>query len=643
MSLKPCLAGIALSLMVVACDSADDAGDPVVTVSDDAIYQTFLRFADETFTAENGTAADLSALADTLPDYARLTWRSDAFDPSSGATTFEDLKLSFGDDPNQFGVAFSEAKIWGYDDTLLIARLNGERLDEGGPLFERFDATDMSYFGFAAALNDVVESVFAEFESDLPPEFDFGFNAIESTSARMVLSGVELRPWELSLLSQDALPEFADDIPEEALDAIHAGQWLIAIIRSIGIEKSVTFDTDVTVDMRQPGAEYTAEIQVDFAATDELRGFDLATNYSRGYESTDTSLYTDANLPGEVLTLSGFPAGFRLAQYESYDSANISDMRLDRVMGHVARAQWPSMDERDLLSFGRWTLSNYAAELNDNEVLRAETAYFNADQFDWFIPTEIDFGITGATLSTGEIVEFFYVFFDAFMNEATLDEMNEADRAQAELVKEGVERAIELLPEHGLDTLPFDGSFKANWAADTGPTDVAMRLDAEGYGETQFDLALTLPVYRDIQIAFESDTREADMERAFQDAFAFRGLRWLEEDKGGYDKLFAFAHALGKEYPDQGWGAMLGSMEPAQLRGYLGTMTRMGKSAALNEFPPAADWIEAYATFLESGGSIEVVSDPPDPITFDFFDDFDAEPDPEEIVEIFGLSVSHTK
>ena len=113
--------------------------------------------------------------------------------------------------------------------------------------------------------------------------------------------------------------------------------------------------------------------------------------------------------------------------------------------------------------------------------------------------------------------------------------------------------------------------------------------------------------------------------------------------KGVYDKLFGFAHELGKEYPEEGWGAMLGSMEPAQMRTYLGTMTRMVKPNAAAEFPPAADWIESFATYLETGGSIEFASNPPLPITEELIDSYETEPEPEEIVEIFGLTVTHTK
>ena len=88
---------------------------------------------------------------------------------------------------------------------------------------------------------------------------------------------------------------------------------------------------------------------------------------------------------------------------------------------------------------------------------------------------------------------------------------------------------------------------------------------------------------------------------------------------------------------------MLGNMEPTQMRAYLGTIMRMAKPGAAAEFPPAEDWIEAFALYLESGGSIEVKSDPPVPISPELFERFEGETDPEIVIEAFGLTVTHTK
>ena len=72
-------------------------------------------------------------------------------------------------------------------------------------------------------------------------------------------------------------------------------------------------------------------------------------------------------------------------------------------------------------------------------------------------------------------------------------------------------------------------------------------------------------------------------------------------------------------------------------------MMRMGKPAASQEFPAAADWLESYASYLESGGSFEVKLTPPTPITVELIESYEDEPEPEEMIEIFGLTVTHTK
>jgi len=52
---------------------------------------------------------------------------------------------------------------------------------------------------------------------------------------------------------------------------------------------------------------------------------------------------------------------------------------------------------------------------------------------------------------------------------------------------------------------------------------------------------------------------------------------------------------------------------------------------------------KAFASYLESGGSLEVKSDPPAPITAEMFEGFEGETDPEIVVEALGLTITHTK
>lgn len=615
------------------------------TVQGDATYDAFMAFADEAFTMADASEADLSGLVAALPDYASLTWDEKSFDAASGATVFDGLSIGFGEDA-KFGLVFDEARVWGLETDLLTARLQGERLDESGPLLTRLEGTNASYFGVATAINSVLNGFLVNIDEDFPETFELSVDQLESTTERVVVAGVSLRPWELSLLSPEDLGELSEEIPEEVSEIAHVAQQLIAIGRSISIDQSVSIGTVASVEMRQTGATTSMDYSMAFSGAIDIRGFDVGSNIARGVSSSQTDTFSGDLDPDELIAFSPFPAGFALIQTENYASASISNLRLDKLMGYLARSELPGMDERDLMSFGRWELTDYRAQLNDSEILTADRAYFNADSFEWILPSDLNFGVTGATLNTGELTGFFQILFETFLDGTAEDAgmMTESDREQMELVREGVQKAINLLPEHGLDKLPFDAAFAMTWDGDAGDSDFSARFDADGFGETIFELGLTLPDYTALRTAYEAEVQSEQFEAIFEDMFAFRGGRFLEVDKGGYDKLFGFAHALGKEYPNEGWGAMLGGMEPAQLRTYLGTMIRMAKGPASEEFPPAAEWIESYASYLESGGQIEFLSAPPRPINAALIEEYDdEEPEPEEIVEMLGLMVTHTK
>ncbi|MEO1552524.1 MAG: hypothetical protein AAFR82_01225 [Pseudomonadota bacterium] len=637
------IAATALAACTPGTEVADDpAGSTTMTAQADPVVAEFMAFANESFVDAAASEADLSSLVASLPDYAAITWDVKSFDAESGATVFEGLSIGFGSDP-QFGLTFEDARLWGFEDELLVARLGGERLSESGLILTRLEGTNVSYFGVDLAFNALFESIFSQIDEDLPEGFEVAFERLDVNAERVVVSNLGLLPWELSLLPSETLTALDEDIPPTVTEAIHTAQWLVAIGRALSIDKSVTENTLVNMDMRQPGAELSASFSIDLSAAEGMQGFDVDTNLARGYSSSQSNAYNDEMLPGEVITMSGFPAGFTMVQAESYETSSVTNLRLDKLMGFLARSELPEMDQRDLLSLGVWEVTGYEAQLNNKEILTAERGYFNGDQFEWIIPSDLSFGMEGALLNTGELTGFFKILFETFMDNPELTPEGSAEAEQMAMVREGIDKAITLLPEHGLDKLPFDVSASATWDADTGPSDFAVAFDAEGFGTSAFDLSITLPVYDALLAAYESEDREAAFETAFQDAFAFNGARFFEEDKGGYDKLFGFANALGKEYPDEGWGAMLGNMEPAQLRTYLGTMMRMGKPAASEEFPPAADWIEAYASYLESGGSFEVKLTPPTPITPELIDSYEDEPEPEEIIEILGLTVTHTK
>lgn len=601
----------------------------------------FTALLDTPMTVSGTSEADLSDLISALPDYVSVSWDTQSLNAATGATDFTGLAVSFGAPDTPIGIRFDTASVWGLETDLLTARLKGERLSDSGKLFDRLEGENGRYFGFAAGFNTLFEGLLEQIGEEMPEGAELRFDAFEATIADIALQDVSLRPWELVPAPDALFAEIDEDEREMARSAAHIGQKLIAISRSVAYDNVAMRDLTGSLKMVQPGAEVEAAFSWELYGYSGVRGFDydrIVSYNSRTRQSTEATSLPDAAGP---LTSAGLPVGINFAQDESIGLMVVEDIRLDKALGFLARSELPGMEERDLLSLGRWKLTDYAAKLNDNEVFTINSVAIDADQFAWVIPEHITYDLDGMTVGVSELSEFFKVFFEAGL--ASMSEIeDESEKTEMELVLEGIDKAIDLLPEHGLDTITFDADGQANWNADSGLSDFAASSKAEGFGETVFDFALDLPIYSQLQAAFESEDKEAAFETAFEDAFAFRGLRVKLVDGGGYDKILGFAQAIGKAYPDEGWGAMLGNMDPPQMRSYMATMIRMAKSEAERELPEAARWIESYASFIESGGTFEAISQPPRPINKALIDSYDDEPEPEEFVEIFGITVTHT-
>ncbi len=110
--------------------------------------------------------------------------------------------------------------------------------------------------------------------------------------------------------------------------------------------------------------------------------------------------------------------------------------------------------------------------------------------------------------------------------------------------------------------------------------------------------------------------------------------------------LFEMLHAIGEAFPEQEGMAMLAYNDAVQLRALAVNMVVGMKPMVRQEVPSADPYMDAIAAFLEDGGTLTFSVKPPTPITFDLIESLDAaeeEPDPDTILDIIGLTVTHTK
>lgn len=637
------------SFALVSCSQKDEPAPSApsgeisasaVDVTDVPALAPALAVLNADYSDAQGQAADLTGLVGALPDFVSLSWDAQSFDEASGANVFDGLELTLTEEV-PFGIRFDQARIWGLETGLLEARLGGQRLSETGPLFDRLDGTGLSYIGMAEAANMAIEwmlasmlddASFDEFEESL----EFAVDEFSLEAQRVVITDAYLRPWEYIPVTGDHISawtgeDITADLPDpdainHVFGVLHIGQQILATGRSIGYGYAITENSNARFALRLPDETSRVEMSFDLQAVRDIAGMNIGESIAynmRTLETTDMAGIVSINQE-ELATLS-----------------SVKGLELDKLFGYIARSELPTMDERDLMSFGQWGVEDYTLNLNDKTVATLEAALFDAS-FDWLVPSEISVEVEALTIDFEEITGFSLILLDAIADDPSLLEGELDGTEELAQFQTGLAKALPLLPEHGLDKITLNGDGQFSWSGETGDTQFKMGSSSAGFGEGAVSLSVTLPNYQQLQAVFEAEDKEAAMSQAFEDSFAFNDFRAFEVDAGGYDKILGFVQAIGKEYPDEGWGAMLGAMEPADMRNYVATMVRIGKGEAEANFPPAATWLESIAGYIEQGGRIEIAVSPPVPISKALIDSYEEEPEPDQIVEIFGISVTHT-
>lgn len=600
-----------------------DAPDMAETIA------AFETFADEAFSLDGGVQADLASINEALPDLVSVSWGETSFDESSGATVFDNLAITINIEP-EFGLRAEEAKVWGLDEDFISARMRGERLDETASAASRIEMSGLEYYGIANALNQAFNAMASTMDEEMQAEFDPQVSTFEVTADKLVLSNFTLRPYEYAP-APDSLYEILE-VPEDEIEQVRESvallQQVLAVFRTISIEKAAVFDSTVDFQMRQSGMSQAIEAEVGSYGYEGIHGFDLDRAVIFDFKQSQSMHMEDED--GEMAE-AGFEDGIKFRQAETTRFITYEGIKFDKLAGFLARGDFPGMEERDLISLGEWSARDYTLKMNDGDVFSADRAKFDGRNFEWLIPQALTLELEGAGLGVEALADLFVGFVP-----------EDPDNEESAAFMANLNTAIDKLEENGLSTIPFD--VNASWTWDESTGDAAMRFasDSEGFGELIFELGFGIPDYTTLQAASEAEDSESALESAAEEAVYFGGLRFYEADDGGIDKLFTYASEVGKLYPDEGWGATIGNMDAAKMRQFIATMIRSGKRTAAQEIPQAAEWLESYALYYETpGGSIELLAEPTVKLDQAYFDGNDLE-DPAKIVEDFGIKVIHT-
>ncbi|MEM1390648.1 MAG: hypothetical protein AAGG45_06165 [Pseudomonadota bacterium] len=574
-----------------------------------------------TATVSDFSTDAFNALAAQLPGDTTFSFSS-VTKGDNGASVVNDFTFTVMVDGIEFGLKADTAEFWGFDGDALTGRLEGTNLDLTLRLADRITLTGISSVGF----DELGERMMREYNDALVNTIDPSGDVIAPTdlmvirdydirAGKLVLDGLTLDPYEVTF-TQD------EDIGPDSIDGVHLLQAYAAASRAFSLDGLALSNAEFVMDMAAAEQGMSMNMIIPVTVMSDYKRGDIGylAYFDNTFDMEGAFPVEDAGFDNDTLKLD------MQGELKAYE---VSDFDLANVYRAVSEWKMPEHTETNFMSLGQWRIEGYSLDFGGETVFNSDLITLDLTEFHWLLPTDISLDIDGFAYELGAI-------FDSVFEMLSDEEMSADELAQIQTV-------MTVLGENDLDCLCGDFELKASWNEDTGAItyfETGNFADLFG-GKTEFDLSIITPAQAAAAITEAVDERT--FEEQFEAAFEFRSFLWQIEDTGGLEALLTVAHEVGEAFPDEPSMAMLAYNDADALRALAVNAVRGFGPAAVQGVPEAEPWVDLVATWLEDGGILTVEADPPSPINQALVEEFgDRDPEPSEMIEIFGISVIYT-
>lgn len=634
------LFAIGLAFSVAACGNAQNS--ETTTTAEMSAEQAFFADLleapyDGAVTADAEPVDFASAFAD-LPDGVSLQTGAVSVVADSGATRVEDFAIVYDLEGTPVGVEANEVLFYGFDPDAIADRIRGTNLDATLKVADRIELRGVKSVGMEAVSKLMMEQYVGAIDEFTPLDDDivtdigavdvFDYNFEMKT---LLIDGFDLHPFIYAKLEDEADEVEIDDesleienlLAASDHDERHGFQMLGAWMRAFSIDAVVYDDLVFEYAMRDNDIELSMNMSIGLSGLRDYNRGDLA--YSGSWDAVIDGGFPIPDPDGGATDLKTVPMSGGVT------SSTISGFKMAKAFEALANWQMPETSEADLFDLGRWEMSNYTLDIAEKSLFKAEALVFDSE-FHWLLPTSINLSLTDTGYNIGNLFE------------VMTEEMGE--ELEPGLSAEDLRKGLEIVEQYGFECLCGDWALDLNWNESTGAISYREKGQfADAFkGTTSADLGFSTP--ERISALFDLEDPETGFETAFQEDFEFRGFESVLTDTGGLSTLFEMLHAIGQAFPEQEGMAMLTYNDAAQLRMLSVNMVNGMKPMVRQEMPGADPWMDALAAFLEEGGTLTISAKPPTPINYALIESYEEsgiDPGPEEIVEIIGLTVTHTK
>ena len=254
----------------------------------------------------------------------------------------------------------------------------------------------------------------------------------------------------------------------------------------------------------------------------------------------------------------------------------------------------PPMSEKNILSLGSAVMTDIEQYVGEKKLYSAKSANFIADKFTWLIPNNVTANVKDANYD-----------FTAYL-------------------PDGEDELLGIMTKYGLNDVDGDGEMLWNYD--------------DKNGTSRFNYAFNTDKLLDLDLVLNSDNLKYDEIAtlvANEDQPGILGLGTLNnfklvlKDKNALNMAFDIA------------AIQMGASSGDEIRSSAPALLRLGGGQFTQLNPKYNDYIDALASFIGSGGTLEITADPEGGLPFSQLSFVSQSP--ETLPDLLGLKVTRKK
>ncbi len=292
---------------------------------------------------------------------------------------------------------------------------------------------------------------------------------------------------------------------------------------------------------------------------------------------------------GAALGLSGQQVKVASMEWNGIDASGLLEYGL--------KGEIPPTSARNLISLGRGDYKDMESYIGGKLLSTTKSTTFSMDQFTWLVPNVIK------TNSKDTVMDF----------TAYIPDGEEFDQFRSVLTK------------NGLNSVKGDSNMVWDWDDEKGSADVSFAFNTDNFADLSFDMNMGNLKFNEIATMVEEENQAGLI-----GVGNFQNFSLKIKDKSLLDAVFDIA------------AIQMGAGTGADLRGSAPAMVRLGGSQITAINPLFSDYVDAVASFLGEGGTIEISAKPDEAVSF-FELGGVAQATPQTLPNLLNMKVTHSK